>query len=364
MTTKPERSGLDAAKKWIALGAAVLSLGSGIFGVLRMQAQLTAQERAVTEKLAAGRLQQQQGDYEEAWASYQEAAKSAAAAEGPIARLIGGSSVKRQEAIQAAQEDLAMEWLRAAQVSEGHTFAEITDKVVPVLSVGQQSAAGARKADLEAHIGWAYFLKGRDADTRTDPVSLYRAAVAVDATNPYANTFWGHWIMVSDGALAQAKQHFAAALASGRERATVRHFQLAALAWRDEDHDADAAWWQAVDEMHKNGEPIDEDVLHEMDEKYFFALSNDSEVKRFLAAVPPADQVELGRLLLQSSAPDKALRVKAVLALTLEAAGKADEALAAWRDVEASAHGDLAFTLTSRMNDARKRLGAAAAKGR
>jgi hypothetical protein len=366
VTTKPERSGFDAAKKWIGISAAVLSLGSGIFGVLRTQATLKEHEGVVTEKLAAARLQEKEGDYEQAWTSYQDAAQAQASAEGPIAKLIGGWSAKRGEEIRSAQEDLAMEWLRNARIAEGHTFSEIADKAVNVLSVGLQSATGARKADMGAHIGWAYFLKSRDGNTQSNPASFYRDAVAVDPTNPYANVFWGHWIITSNGSLAEAKQHFAAALASGRERATVRHLQLKALEWHQSDDDAATAWWQAVDEMHKNSEPIGDDTRHEMGNRYYSALGSEGELKHLLAAVPPADQVELARLVLQPSdgkAADDALPVRATLALALEAAGHGEESLATWRDVQARAHGELSFTLTARMNEAFKRLGAAPAKG-
>jgi hypothetical protein len=88
---------------------------------------------------------------------------------------------------------------------------------------------------------------------------------------------------------------------------------------------------------------------------------------RLLAAIPPADHVELQRLLLRS--PDLAegntVPVRASLAVALEAAGKADESLAAWRDLQASTKTQpLSPAVERRMSESLKRLGRSTAKAR
>ena len=363
-TERKERSRLGVLMKWVGIGAALLSFGSAIYGVLDAQADTAERKRVVAEQMSAGRLQQAAGDYAQAWGSFQRAGEAADAG-GRLAKLVGGLSTQRREA-RTAQEDLAMEWLRAARAPEGHTFSEIAEKPIEVLSAGVNSASGARKADLLAHIGWGYFLKQRDGNSQLEPVQLYRDAVAADATNPYANAFWGHWLLWNRGSVAEAAQRFAAALSSNRARAVVRHFQLTALGNDRLGETAEAAWWQVVDQMYKGGEALDGDTLGQMPSKYHSALSSDDQLKRLFAAVPPADHVELQRLLLRSDQLGASeLTVKAALAVALEAAGKNEESLATWRDIQTSTQGEhLAGTLERRMNDALKRLGGTTAKRR
>lgn len=59
------------------------------------------------------------------------------------------------------------------------------------MTIGANTSSGARKADLLAHLGWAYFLKQRDGDDSLRPETEYKEALTADADNPYANVFWG-----------------------------------------------------------------------------------------------------------------------------------------------------------------------------
>jgi hypothetical protein len=347
---------LNDFAKWIGTAAAVLSLGSALYGVLHAQANLRERGRVVAEQLAAGRAEQAAGDYAAASASFQKAGDTADT-DGFIAKLLGGLDKQRQT-VRTAQEDLAMEWVRSAHAPEGHTFSETADKLVGILSAGANRAAGARKADLLAHLGWAYFLKQRDGDISVRPDSQYREAVAADAGNPYANAFWGHFILWNDGPLADAREHFAAALSSGRARGTVREFQLAAI----ENSHADALeaeWWRVIDDMRKNGEPLNAHIVHEMKSRNYFALDDDKSLSRLIAAVPPADLVALQKIVIESQELDEGdkLNAEAITAAALEAAGKPDEALAAWRAVQSVTQGRREFRLTPRVNAAIKRLG-------
>jgi hypothetical protein len=354
---------LSDVAKWIGTAAAVLSLGSAMYGVLHAQADLRERGRVVAEQLAAGHSEQTAGDYPAASASFQKA-DDAAEADGLIAKLLGGLGKQRQM-VRSAQEDLAMEWVRAAHAPEGHTFSETADKLVGILSTGANRSTGVRKADLLAHLGWAYFLKQRDGDSGVRPDSQYREAVAADAANPYANAFWGHYILWNDGPLADAREHFAAALASGRARRTVREFQLAAV----ENSHADAIeaeWWRVIDDMRIGGEPLTAHIVHEMKSRNYFALDDDKSLARLIAALPPENLLALQKIVLESDALDESdkFNAQAITAAALEAAGKPDEALAVWRAVQADTQGRREYTLTPRVNASIKRLGAHAVKGR
>jgi hypothetical protein len=69
--TKP----MDAVKKWLGVVAAVLSVCSGVYGVLKFHAEKRERAQVVEERLTAGRMLQGAKDYDGAWASLQEAAK-------------------------------------------------------------------------------------------------------------------------------------------------------------------------------------------------------------------------------------------------------------------------------------------------
>ena len=283
--------------KWVGIAAALLSFASAVYALIHSEAELRERHRVVTEDLAAGHAQQAAGDYPAAWDSFAKAA-SVAEVDGVLAKLLGGLSEERTT-VRATQEDLAMEWIRAARASEGHPFTEVADKVSIVLASGAHAATGARKGDLLAHLGWAYFLKGRNGEQNVRPEVPYQEAVAADPTNPYANAFWGHGILWNRGALSDATARFSAALSSGRARAEVRRFQLAALANVRSD-ESDAAWLQVVDEMSKANEPIDASTRRALYDRYAFALNNDSLLRKLLGAVPIADQAQLQHTLVQS----------------------------------------------------------------
>jgi tetratricopeptide (TPR) repeat protein len=353
-----KKSGVDSAKKWLGVAAAVLSFGSAAYGVLHEQASKRQRENQVTQLLASGRLQEKASDYDHAFESFQKA-KKIADADDVFASVIGGLGKRRAE-VGGELEKLSELWLRNGQAKDEEGLADIADNAVKVLAPAVDGATGAHKADLLAHLGYAYFLKGRFSEGTADKSTpLYREAVAADPQNPYANAFWGHLIVWNHGSLADAKQHFAVALASGREHEVVRRYQLSALSNEHSD-EVEAAWWQLVNEMRKAGEPLAERTTHDMASKYYFASSNEGDRKALFVAVPPAEHAELARFLLGSGAAgSEALSVKVILAESLEAAGKKDEALAAWQDVQTAVQGDATIYNTA-VKDALKRLGAGA----
>jgi hypothetical protein len=343
--------------KWIGIIAALLSFGTAIYGLVQSAGELRERARVVTEQYASGSAQQAAGDYASAWDSFALAATTAET-DGLGAKLLGGLGAQRQQ-IRTAQQDLAMTWVRTGRVAEGHELSEIVDKVVNVLATGTTTSTGQRKADLLAHLGWAYFLKQRSGNANLQPESQYREAVAIDATNPYANVYWGHWILWRHGTLGDATDRFTAALASNRARAAVRHFELAALANVRSD-DTEAVWWQVVNDMRKNGETLEPSTRDDMYTKYYFALNDDSQMQKTLAALSPAEHVELQRMLLQTDGlePSRKWTLTAAMAIALEAAGQREEALTTWRSLQSDTRSDRNSTLTDRANAAIKRLGA------
>jgi hypothetical protein len=319
--------------KWIAAITAVITLVLGLNQVVRVFAEIGERQRQLAELQAVADRQREVGDFPAAWASLERAL--VAADQGSfLAKLSGRLDAPRLE-LRKAQEDLAMAWLRDVRVPEGKTFADVVDPLLAVITRGSIDADGVREADLLAHLGWAYFLKSRDGSADIDPARSYLQALDSDPQNPFAHGFWGHWIVWQRGSLEEAERHFAAALASGRERDVVRGLQMAAL----RNHTAPAvelALLRAVDEMRRNGEVVDAATRRYVFGIYFAALNADEYLRRVLGALPPEQHIETIRALYFDDAFDQS-RVPlrdALIALLQEEAGDRDGALATWRAVQ------------------------------
>jgi hypothetical protein len=330
MKTDTANSPIGGVMKWVGILTALLSFGGALYGVIHSASELRDHKRVFGEQLKSGQAQQGAGDFAGAWDSFAHA-EATVADEGVFAKLLGGLSAEQRE-VRTAEQDLAMEWLRSSRVPEGVQFSTIADKLVSTLTVGANASSGARKADLLAHLGWAYFLKQRDGDESLRPDTEYKEAVAADAKNPYANVFWGHWILWNHGPLSEANERFAAALSSGRARAVVYRFQLSALA-NVRSNDTDAAWLRVVSDMQAAGEKADSSLRDEVCNRYAQALEDPALMQRTLAQVPATRQVELLQSALQSEGLSEVQKttLEVALAESLEAAGRSANALEVWK---------------------------------
>jgi hypothetical protein len=327
-------SRVGAVMKWVGIITALISFGTAVYALVHSASELRDHKRVFQEQLKSGQMQEASGDFANAWDSLTHA-EATVADEGIFAKLMGGLSAEQRE-VRAAEQDLAMEWLRSSRVPEGSQFSTIADKLVSVLTVGVSSSTGARKADLLAHLGWAYFLKSRDGDGGLRPDAEYKEAVASDDKNPYANVFWGHWILWNHGALKEAKERFALALSSGRAKPEVRHFELSALA-NVRSNDTDAEWLRVISDMLAAQEMIDASVRSEVCNRYTQAMGDPELLKAINTAVTPTRQVQLLHALLQSDVLSQAQKttLEVALAESLESAGRPQEALEAWKTLEA-----------------------------
>ena len=212
------------------------------------QAQAAERQRAedaqVATLLAAARQLCESGDHALAWQRYDE----------------GLARHAERVPVRQAREDCGMRWLREIHVQSGkETFTDIVNRVLPTLAQGVVSATGPRAGDLLSHMGWADHLRLREGGIRLDPPSNYQKALAADPSNVFAHAMWGHHIMARREPIAAATQHFAAALASGRERAFVRTLQFAAMLYQLEPAGmAEAA--RVANDMRKSGETIATDT--------------------------------------------------------------------------------------------------------
>ena len=330
MNTETLSSRVGVVMKWVGILTALISFGTALYALIHSAGELRDHRRVFREQFKSAQLQEAAGDFANAWDSFSHA-EATVAGEGVFAKLLGGLSAEQQE-VRTAEQDLAMEWLRSSRVPEGSQFSSIADKLVSVLTIGTNTSSGARRADLLAHLGWAYFLKQRDGDGGLRPEAEYQQAVAADAKNPYANAFWGHWILWNHGALNDANERFATALSTDRARSVVRHFQLAALA-NVRSNDTDAAWLRVVSDMQAGNESVDASVRDEVCNRYAQALQDKALMQQIAAQVPAARQTALLHALLQSQGISEAQKTTLTVALAevLEAEGRSGDALETWR---------------------------------
>ncbi len=264
--------------------AAVLAVGAlGTWGALHWQQQRAAEAQAIERQRAdetqlatletAARQLCDSGDHALAWQRFDDA----------------DARFPDRPALRQAREDCAMRWLREIHVESGkQTFTEIVNRVLPVLAQGAAAATGQRAGDLRAHMGWADFLRIREGAIRMDPPAHYRQALSADPANVYAHAMWGHHVMVRREPIVEAKQHFAAALASGRETGWVRGLQFAALLYhREPAGQVEAAL--AADDMRRRGEPRAEGLPDRLwSTVYFDALLSRDRRAAFVAGLREA----------------------------------------------------------------------------
>jgi HEAT repeat protein len=318
------RTRLERLLKWVGGITAILSLIFGLHQITQLVSDFRERQRHSAELYQLGKLQQGAADYEGAWASFEQALKTAESG-GQLAKVIGQLSEDRR-GLRQAQEDLAMEWLENVHVraSEGQTFSDVVDKLAPVVNRGAASASGARKADLLAHVGWANFLKSRDGALKLDIDGKYRAALQLDPDNPFAHAMWGHWLIVNGNHLAAAQQHFAAALQSGRERKFVRELQLAALQWVGADENQ-IELIRVCNEMRKENDLLPEATRSRLFST-IYSMNRDAVLAKLDQILPADEHLATFQWLMQGIDTTKSIYQTFFLARLLEAGGDCDAA--------------------------------------
>ncbi len=238
--------------------------------------------------------------------------------------------------LQKMQERIAMTWLRNIRITVGEqTFSQIVAKLRPTLSSGAAISKGEEAGDLLAHLGWCEYLRARDAVTGTDPVSYFKKAVAVDASNPYAHSMWGFWLLYKDYEqdLPEAQQHFDIAVKSNRDRLWVRNRQINALL----QHYIPAKEREAIrvaNAMRLEGTSVQEpDRLWSIYEQ---ALVRNRDTQDFLELMPPDQHVATFKWLFPdgSFSDSKSAMYRYMLGRLEEAAGDHENAMASYKFVE------------------------------
>ena len=245
-----EPSSVKRIMTWVGSLTALIGLFASVAGGYHWFMNHRQESAQVKAQRALAESQVAQGDYPAAIASYEEILKGNAM----DSRALDG------------ELDAAMAWDENfhAVGREGHDPSEVAapqlDKMIAVLEAGLARSKGSRAADVQAHLGWAHFLNSKIAQREFGSAAEdgFRAALKADPANVYANAMLANWMLQNGGGLAEAVGHFQAADATGKQRAYVRTLEIGALDG-DDIPGARAALMRFVDEMRKNGEPLDED---------------------------------------------------------------------------------------------------------
>lgn len=231
------------AKLWIGGAAALLLAAAAALLAYQHTQEQRAREQArlarEASELAAAVQLCEAGSHAVAWKQFATLAQARPA----------------DDTLRIAREDCGMRWLREARVSgEQATFSALVEPIQPVLAQGLGLSRGERRADIAAHLGWAEFLRGRDGQP-TDPLPMYKAALADDPGNVYAHGLWAHYAVWTSGRLDdEMRGHFEAAAKSSRERPWLRRLQFS-VAFNRGEHNGYAL--EVLNQMRLGGEQPD-----------------------------------------------------------------------------------------------------------
>lgn len=328
--------------KWAGGITALMTLATGLYKITESLYERRDRQRQVAELLQVAENQRSRNAFSEAWESLEAARKLQT----------------EKEKIDRAQEELAMAWLENVRLKEGQSFTQIVAKIEPILDRGLQRGEPRRKGDLQAHLGWATFLRYREGGPGTPPAPLYEKALQIDPQNVYAHAMLGHWILWTTRDLPAAKMHFEAAVASGRVEPYVRKLQLAALA-NARMPEAEIEMFRVADEMRKKNQPIDSADKMRLWDAYDSLLRNtgDDSTEKALRAIPPEEHLSTFQWLLNGEAleEDRRLHLDYWLGILQEASGRRAEAVQTLNAVSAKLTGRPG-ALRNRTEAALKRL--------
>jgi tetratricopeptide (TPR) repeat protein len=237
------------------------------------------QERAAQRALA--QTQAAQGDYQASIETYAAILKS-----DPLDRKALDS-----------QLNTAMLWAENFSVltPEGQSATEpaghALDQMIPILEAGLTRSKGTRAADVQAHLGWAHWLNQHVAEREFGRTAEenFRAALAIDPANVYANAMLGNWMLQNGREFSEAVRHFHAAVDTGEVLPFVRSLEIGGL--RSYDHPGSRSELvKAMSSMRVKGETLDSE---EGRLAFWFccnvASTDRAELFESLSAVPAQD---------------------------------------------------------------------------
>ena len=252
-TRKADQSAAGAwpiVMSWVGRTSAIIGLFATLAGGVTwfINHHNRTAERGV--RMALAQAQTKQGEYQAAVAT--------------CAEILKTDPLNRPTLDQ--QLDTTMLWAEDFHVlgregqSAGDSAGPQLDEIMSILVAGLARSSGTRAADVQAHLGWAHWLNHHIAAREFGHAAEenFRAALTADPSNVYANAMLGNWMLQNGGDFNEAIRHFDVALSTGKARPFVRMLKIGGLIHLDRPG-ARAELVRVANEMHKSGEPLDEE---------------------------------------------------------------------------------------------------------
>jgi tetratricopeptide (TPR) repeat protein len=274
--------------------------------------------------MALAQTQTGQGDYQASIATYGGILK-----DDPEYQPALDGEVSAAEAWVENFEVSAPEGQDAVPVAAG-----MLDQIMPILEAGLARTQGAPAAEIEAHLAWAQLwnenMADRDSGSAVD--DDLRKALALDPQNALANAMMGDATLRKDGNLDDALRFFRTAEAAGKDRPSVRLFEVSSLLVDEDRKGARAELVRVANAMRKDGEPMTDEAKNRVVTFCFDpAMNSHEEVMESMTAVTPGEAWATYQWLeanADANADNKQLLDRFVEASLLEVGGNRAGALA------------------------------------
>jgi tetratricopeptide (TPR) repeat protein len=266
---------------WVGSATAIIGLFASIAGGVTWFVNHHKQKSARQAEIALAQAQEKQGDYQASVQTYADILK---------ADPTDGSVLNQQL-------DATMLWVENFHivVGEGQSATDLAapqlDEIFSILDAGLTRTKGSQPADVQAHLGWAHWLNRHIAEREFGPAAEqdFRAALATDPSNVYANAMLGNWMLQNGGNFTEAIHFLDIAVAGGKARPYVRELQLGGLIYLDQPG-ARAEQVKVANDMRNSGEAIDEgDKRRILSFCFDPTVTDHGELVESLSAVPPDD---------------------------------------------------------------------------
>jgi tetratricopeptide (TPR) repeat protein len=341
--TKPDPKPWAGPLKVVGIISATISFFLALNQITGVVQNFRIHHKEFREAMQAGEQAEKRQDYRAAYDSFKHATDL--------------DPVDRQA--QQSQLEAGMLLLENVHGTAEHSFTDTANMLLPVFDKALAKSKGTMAADIQAHEGWANYLRYRDGAREGVVVEdNYRKALEKDPSNAYAHAMWGFWILWQGGPLDTANQHFNVAVASGQHKDYVRSLQLGALLNRQKD-DTDIALLRVANDMRKNNEPLSSEDRHSVIWNSFTVRLHDHDRLATILQVLPAEEMQATYDWLveggQEATDTRIANGIYIKANLQEIAGDREHALATYRSLSDSLKGSRS-TLIPQVDDAIKRL--------
>lgn len=176
---------------WVGRITAIVGLCATVTGGVTWFISHHRQQQERSAQLALAKARAAQGEYQASVETYAALLKS-----DPL----DGAALD-------GQLETTMQWAEnfSVLVPEGQSATEpagpALDEMMSILESGLTRSQGIRAADVQAHLGWAHWLNRTIAEREFGPEAEknFRASLAADPANVYANAMLGNWTLQNGG---------------------------------------------------------------------------------------------------------------------------------------------------------------------